>query len=47
MSGSMVSTAPTILRPRVQIPSTPSTLYSFCTVEIETVFALGMRKGRK
>ena len=32
----MVLWAPTILRPRVQIPSTPSTLYSNYNVEIKT-----------
>ena len=37
---SMVSSVPIILRPRVWIPSTPSTLFSIC-IEIVT------RKGRK
>ena len=37
---SMVSSAPTILWPQVQIPSTPSTLFSIC---IEIV----MRKEQK
>ena len=32
----MVLPAPSILRPRVQIPSTPSTLYSIYNVEIKT-----------
>ena len=31
---SVVSSAPTILRPRVQIPSTPSMLFSICVIEI-------------
>ena len=37
----MVSSAPTIPRPQVLIPSTPSMLFSICTNEIV------MRKGRK
>ena len=37
---SVVSSAPTILRPRVRIPSTPSTLFSIC-IEIVS------RKERK
>ena len=39
--------APTIMRPRVQIPSKLATLFSIYTVEIETVFVIGMRKGRE
>ena len=31
---SVVSSAPTILRPRVRIPSTPSMLFSICIIEI-------------
>jgi len=31
---SMVSSVPTILRPRVRIPSTPFTLFSICIIEI-------------
>ena len=31
---SVVSSAPTILRPQVRIPSTPSMLFSICTIEI-------------
>ena len=31
---SMVSSVPTILRPQVQIPSTPSMLFSICIIEI-------------
>ena len=31
---SVVLTAPTILQPWVQIPSTPSTLFSICIIEI-------------
>ena len=31
---SVVSSAPTILRPRVWIPSTPSMLFSICIIEI-------------
>ena len=38
---SMVSSVPTILRPWVQIPSTPSTPFSICIIEIV------MRKGGK
>ena len=38
---SIVSSAPTILRPWVWIQSTPSTLFSICIIEI------GKRKGRK
>ena len=34
---SVVLSAPTILWPRVRIPSTPSTLFTICFVEIETV----------
>ena len=41
---SVVSSAPTILRPRVRTPSTPSTLFSICiAIEID----IGVRKGRK
>ena len=38
---SVVSSAPTIMQPRIRIPCTPSTLYSNC------IFNVGMRKGRK
>ena len=38
---SVVSSAPTILRLQVQIPSTPCMLFSICIIEIV------MRKGRK
>ena len=38
---SMVLSVPTILRPWVQIPSTPFTLFSICIIEIV------IRKGRK
>ena len=31
---SVVSFAPTVLRPQVRIPSTPSTLFSICIIEI-------------
>ena len=31
---SVVLSAPTILRPQVQIPSTPSMLFSICIIEI-------------
>ena len=31
---SVVSSAPTILRPRVQVPSTPSMLFSILIIEI-------------
>ena len=41
---SVVLSSPTILWPRVQIPSTPSVLFSIYIVKIETV---GMRKWRK
>ena len=41
---SVVSSAPTIPRPRVQTPRTPSTLFS---VENEPVFVIGMRKRQK
>ena len=30
----MISSAPTILRPRVRIPSTPAMLFSICIIEI-------------
>ena len=43
--GPVVSPAPTILRPRVRIPSASFTLYSIYVVEIE--FVTGSRKGRK
>ena len=41
---SVVSSAPTILRPWVQIPSTPSMLLSICIVML---IDFGTRKGRK
>ena len=40
---SVVSSAPTILQPRVQISSTPSMLFAIWIIEIE----VGIRKGRK
>ena len=33
----MVSFAPTILRPRVRIPSTLSTLFSICVIDVESI----------
>ena len=49
LHSSVVSYAPTILRPRVRIPSKPSTLSSIYIVdEIETVIVIAiMRKGTK
>ena len=44
---SMVTSMPTILRPQVRIPSTPSVLFSIWLVEIETAIGIGMRKGLK
>ena len=44
---SVVSSQPSILRPRVWIPTAPTTVASIYIVEIETVFVNGMRKGRK
>ena len=41
---SVVSSEPTILRPRFRIPSTPSMLLSFC---IKIVIDIEMRKGWK
>ena len=43
----MVSSAATILRPLVRIPSTTSVLFSNCNVEIETEIDVAMRKARK
>ena len=40
---SVVLSAPTIRQPRAQIPSTPSTLFSFFIVEIEIVIDIGMK----
>ena len=40
----VVSSAPTILRPRVRIPSTPSMLFSIYIVEIETLFLIWNEK---
>ena len=44
---SVVLIAPVILQPRVQIPSTPSMLFSIYIDKIEIVFVVGMRKGLK
>ena len=44
---SVVWSAPTILQPRVRIPSTPSMLYLIYIVIIETVFDVGMKKGQE
>ena len=41
---SVVSSAPTILRPQVRIPSTPLPLFSIHIDGIETVIVIGMRK---
>ena len=40
---SVVLSAPIVLRPQVQIPSTRSTLFAICIIEI----VIGLRKGRK
>ena len=40
----MVSSVPTILRPRGQTSSTPLKLFSIYVVEIQTVFVIGMMK---
>ena len=44
---SVVLSAPAVLRLRVRIPSTPSTLFSIYKVEFETVINIGIRKGQK
>ena len=41
----MVLSGPTILRPQVQIPSTPSSIFSICIIEI--VIDIGIRKRTK
>ena len=40
----MVSSAPSILWPQVRIPSTPSMLFQFIMVKIETVIVIAMKK---
>ena len=41
----MVLSAPSILRPRVRIPSTPSTHFSICIIEIVMGKGLNKQKG--